>query len=301
MNKISVVILTYNEELNLERCLQNIQKLTTDIFIVDSFSSDSTLDIAKKYNCQVFQNKFVNHASQLNWAIENVPFSSEWILRLDADEYLTDLLIDEIKQKLPSMPEDVHGIFFKRRVYFMNKWIRFGGYYPTKLLRAWRVGKAVCEQRWMDEHMKLVEGKSAQFQHDMVDENEKNLHWWIEKHNDYATKEAIEHLNTKHNLLGSSEYVEGSLFGTQEQRKRWLKEKAYVAIPLGLRPFIYFLYRYILRLGFLDGFRGLLFHVLQGFWYRFLVDAKVYEIERKSKRAGLSILEVLKKEYNLEL
>ena len=161
MNKISVVILTYNEELNLEYCLQNIQKLTTDIFIVDSFSTDNTLDIAKKYNCQVFQNKFVNHANQLNWAIENVPFSSKWILRVDADEYLTDLLIDEINQKLPSIPEDVHGIFFKRRVYFMNKWIRFGGYYPTNLLRAWRVGKAVCEQRWMDEHMKLVEGREV--------------------------------------------------------------------------------------------------------------------------------------------
>ena len=94
--------------------------------------------------------------------------------------------------------------------------------------------------------------------------------------------------------------MEGSLFGTQERRKRWLKEKAYV-YTYRVRPFIYFLYRYILRLGFLDGFRGLLFHVLQGFWYRFLVDAKVYEIERKSKRSGLSILEVLKNEYNLEL
>lgn len=301
MSKISVVILTYNEELNLERCLQKIQILTKNIFIVDSFSNDSTLEIAKKYNCQVFQNKFLNHANQLNWAIKNVPFSGEWILRLDADEYLTDSLIDEIKQKFPLISEDIHGVFFKRRVYFMNKWIRFGGYYPTKLLRAWRAGKAVCEQRWMDEHMKLIEGKSIQFQSDMIDENAKNLHWWIGKHNDYATKEAIEHLNTKYNLLGSLEHVEGSLFGTQEQRKRWLKEKVYTVIPIGLRSFIYFLYRYILRLGFLDGFRGLLFHVLQGFWYRFLVDAKVYEIERKSKRAGLSILEVLKKEYNLEL
>ena len=113
MNKISVVILTYNEELNLERCLQNIQKLTTDIFIVDSFSNDSTLDLAKKYIGQVFQNNFVNHSSQLNWAIENVPYSREWIFRLAADEHLTDLLIDEIKQKLPSMPEDVHGYFSK--------------------------------------------------------------------------------------------------------------------------------------------------------------------------------------------
>ena len=246
MNKISVVILTYNKELNLEYCLQNIKKLTTDIFIVDSFSNDNTLDIAKKYNCQVFQNKFVNHANQLNWAIENVPFSSKWILRVDADEFLTDLLIDEIKHKLPSIPEDAR-IFFKRRVYFMNKWIRFGGYYPTKLLRAWRVGKAVCEQRWMDEHMKLLEGKAVQFQHDMVDENAKNLHWWIEKHNDYATREAIEHPNTcKYNLLSSSNYVQGRLFITQEQSKRWLKEKGYALIPLGVRPFIYFLYRYIL-------------------------------------------------------
>ena len=113
----------------------------------------------------------------------------------------------------------------------MNKWIRFGGYYPTKLLRAWRVGKAVCEQRWMDEHMKLL-GEAVQFQHDMVDENAKNLHWWIEKHNDYATREAIAHLNTKHNLLSSSNYVQGRLFGTQEQRKRWLKKKA---TPLSLR------------------------------------------------------------------
>ena len=301
MNKISVVILTYNEELNLEYCLQNIQKLTTDIFIIDSFSTDRTLDIAKKYNCQVFQHNFVNHANQLNWAIKNVPFSSEWILRIDADEYLTDSLIGEIKQKLPLIPENIHGIFFKRRVYFMNKWIRFGGYYPTNLLRAWRAGKAVCEQRWMDEHMKLVGGGSILFQHDMVDENAKNLHWWVEKHNDYATKEAIEHLNTKYNLLDSEEYLEGSLFGTQEQRKRWLKEKAYSSIPLALRAFIYFLYRYILRLGFLDGFRGLLFHVLQGFWYRFLVDAKVYEIERKAKKKGLSILEIMKQEYGLEL
>ena len=300
MSKISVVILTYNEEMNLERCLQKIQKLTTDIFIIDSFSIDNTLDIAKKYNCQVFQNKFVNHANQINWAIENVPFSTEWVLRLDADEYLTDSLIYEIKQKLPLLAKNTHGIFFKRRVYFMNKWIRFGGYYPTKLLRAWRIGRAICEQRWMDEHMKLLEGDSVVFQNDMVDDNAKNLHWWIEKHNDYATKEAIEHLNSKYSFL-NSECVEGKFFGTQERRKRWLKEKAYAVIPLAIRPFLYFFYRYVLRLGFLDGFRGLLFHVLQGFWYRFLVDAKVYEIERKSKRAGLSILEVLNKEFNLEL
>lgn len=300
MTNISVVILTYNEEKNLGKCLQKIQNLTSDIFIIDSFSTDKTLTIAKEYNCQIFQNKFINHANQLNWALENVNIASEWVLRLDADEYLTDKLIREIHEKLALLPTAVNGVFLKRRVYFMKKWIRFGGYYPTKLLRVWRNGKAMCEQRWMDEHMKLLEGGTTLFRYDMVDDNAKNLHWWTAKHNDYATKEAVEYLNNKYNLL-DSEYVDRKLFGTQEQRKRWLKERAYLLIPLGVRPFVYFLYRYIFRLGFLDGFRGLLFHVLQGFWYRFLVDAKVYEIERKAKQAEITVTEVLKREYKIEL
>tara|TARA_B100001115_G_C15832314_1_gene415582 strand:+ start:1056 stop:1958 length:903 start_codon:yes stop_codon:yes gene_type:complete len=300
MVDLSVVILTYNEELNIDACLSKIKTLTDNVFIIDSYSSDRTLEICKTHNCKIYQNNFINHANQLNWALDNIDFSTEWILRIDADEYLTNDLINEIKQKLPILQKEIHGVFLKRRVYFMNKWIRFGGYYPTKLLRLWRTKKAVCEQRWMDEHMKLLEGFSTLFQEDMVDENSKNLHWWIGKHNDYATKEAIEHLNSKYKLL-NSEYVESNLFGSQEQRKRWFKEKAYAFIPLGVRPIIYFIYRYFLKLGFLDGFRGLLFHVLQGFWYRFLIDAKVYEIERKAKKKGLSILQIVKQEYGIKL
>lgn len=300
MNDISILILTYNEGLNLESCLRKAKQLTNQIIILDSFSSDETLEIARKYDCQIFQNKFVNHAHQLNWALKNITIETKWVLRLDADEYLTPKLIDEIAEKLPNLPEEVTGIFFRRRVYFMGKWIRFGGYYPTVLLRAWRNKKAICEQRWMDEHMKLLEGKSVRFENDMVDDNAKNLHWWIGKHNDYATKEAIEHLNNKHHFL-DSEYVEGRILGTQEQRKRWFKEKGYAYIPLAIRPFIYFLYRYFIRFGFLDGFRGLLFHVLQGFWYRFLVDSKVFEIETKSKKKGVSVKQIINQEYQLEL
>lgn len=300
MADISIVILSYNEELNIEQCLKRARALTERIVIVDSFSTDNTLAICKEYACEIHQHAFVNHAEQLNWALENISFETEWILRLDADEYLSDELIDELKQKLPALGDEVTGLSFRRRVYFMNKWIRFGGYYPTILLRAWRNKKAYCEQRWMDEHMRLTEGKSVCLQHDMVDDNAKNLHWWIGKHNEYATKEAIEHLNNKYQLITATT-VEPRLFGTQEQRKRWLKEKAYAYIPLGLRPFVYFIYRYIFRLGFLDGFRGLLFHVLQGFWYRFLVDAKVYEIERKAKRNDKTVMEVVQEEYNIDL
>lgn len=182
----------------------------------------------------------------------------------------------------------------------MDRWIRYGGYYPVLLLRAWRNGTAICEERWMDEHMKLLEGKSILFENDFVDDNKKNLHWWISKHNNYATREAIEQLNSKYGFLDYTP-VKADLFGTQEQKKKWLKEKVYNILPLGIKPFIYFMYRFFIKLGFLDGFRGFLFHILQGFWYRFLVDAKVYEIERKAKKNNLTIKETLEKEYELKL
>lgn len=300
MSSIAIVILTYNEALNIEQCLKRAKALSDTIYIIDSYSTDDTISICEKYGCNVFQNPFVNHAHQLNWALKNIPIENDWILRLDSDEYLMDSLLEEIKEVLPQAKPSVNGFFLRRRVLFMNKWIRFGGYYPTVLLRLWRNGKAVCEERWMDEHMKLLEGESIVLKNDMVDDNSKNLHWWIDKHNDYATKEALEHLNQKHQFL-DYEYMTPRFFGTQEQRKRWLKDKVYVIIPLGMRSFIYFIYRYFFRFGFLDGFRGLFFHVLQGFWYRFLVDAKVYEIERKAKKNKLSIKEVIIQEYQLKL
>ena len=299
MENLSIIVLTYNEELNLEKCLQEAKKLSNDIVIVDSYSTDKTLEIARKYGCRIYQHKFINQAKQLNWALKNIEFR-EWILRLDADEYFLPELVEEMKEKLDNLDKNITGIFFKRRVYFMDKWIKHGGYYPTLLLRCWRNGKAVCEERWMDEHMKLLEGKSITFKNDFVDDNKKNLHWWINKHNNYATREAIEQLNSKYNFL-YYESVKADIFGTQEQRKKWLKEKIYNILPLGFKPFIYFIYRYIIRLGFLDGFRGFLFHVLQGFWYRFLVDAKVYEIEKKAKESGKDIKKTIEKLYNIKL
>ena len=300
MKNLSIVILTYNEELNIEKCLMEAKKLTQNIFIVDSFSTDKTLEICKKYDCKIYQHQFINQAKQLNWALENIEFKTEWILRLDSDEYFLSELIDEMKNRLDTLDENITGIFFKRRVYFMNKWIKHGGYYPTLILRAWRNKKAICEERWMDEHMKLFEGRSITFENDFVDDNKKNLHWWIAKHNNYATREAIEQLNSKYGFL-DYQPVKADIFGTQEQKKKWLKEKVYNVLPLGVKPFIYFFYRYIIRFGFLDGFRGFLFHVLQGFWYRFLVDAKVYEIEQKSKKEDISIKEIIEKEYRIKL
>ena len=300
MKNLSIVILTYNEELNIKKCLIEAKKLTLNIIIVDSYSTDRTLEICKEYGCDIYQNKFINQAIQLNWALESIEFKTEWILRLDSDEYFLTELIEEMKNRLDTLDESITGIFFRRRVYFMDKWIRYGGYYPTLILRAWRNKKAICEERWMDEHMRLLKGKSITFENDFVDDNKKNLHWWISKHNNYATREAIEQLNSKYGFL-DYEPLKADIFGSQEQKKKWLKEKVYNSLPLGIKPFIYFFYRYIAKGGFLDGFRGFLFHILQGFWYRFLVDAKVYECEKKAKDSGKSIKEVIENEYKIKL
>lgn len=280
---LSVIILTKNEEANLLNCLNSMQKLNVEIFIVDSGSTDRTVEIAQKAGCQVFEYPFENHAKQLNWAIQNLPITTPWLMRLDADELLTPELAEELKLVLPQTSNDIAGYQVKRRVFFMNRWIRHGGYYPTWLLRIWRTGLGTCEQRWMDEHIVLSQGKVANLQHDIIDENKKGLSFWIDKHNRYADREVKDLLNMaveQDDLL----LKKGQL--SQASQRRWIKKNLYRRSPLFLRAFLYFLLRYTIGLGFLDGKEGLIFHFLQGFWYRFLVDAKIYELNRNASLAN---------------
>ena len=300
MNSIAVLILTHNEKLHLERCIKSLLPFSKSICIVDSFSDDNTLEIAKKYGVEVKQNKWTNYANQFNWGLENFSIETEWIMRMDSDEYVTEELASEINSKLTSLPVNVSGIIIKRRVYFMNRWIKHGGYYPTYLLRIWRNGKGKCEERWMDEHIKLSEGQTVIFENDIVDDNLNNLTWWTNKHNSYATREAVDLLNNKYHFL-SYDSIEIKTGDTQDKSKRWFKEKVYSRIPLFLRPFFYFIYRYFFKLGFLDGKQGLIWHFLQGFWYRFLVDAKVYDIERKAKSEKKSIPAIIKEHYSIDV
>lgn len=198
-------------------------------------------------------------------------------MRLDADECLTPELVNELKQVLSKTPDQITGYQVKRRVFFMGRWIRHGGYYPTWLLRIWRNGLGTCEQRWMDEHILLSEGKVADLKYDIIDDNQKGLTFWTDKHNRYADREVKD-------LLGMSDNQDDLINNNQSSqagKRRWLKKNFYARSPLFLRAFLYFLTRYIIGLGFLDGIQGLIFHFLQGFWYRFLVDAKIYEITRK--------------------
>lgn len=296
---LSVIILTYNEEQHLERCIRSIRDIAAHIYVIDCFSNDRTRDIAESLGATVFQNAWVNYATQFNWALENVPLSTEWIVRLDADEIITDELKRELQERLHNLPPDVSGIHVKRRMVFMDKWIRHGDMYPVHMLRLWRSGNGFCEKRWMDEHIKITSGRTVFFEHDIVDHNLNNLTWWINKHNGYATREAVDLLNIKYNLIDYDE-ITPAFRGNQEQRKRWLKIR-YANLPFFVRPFIYFIYRYILRRGFLDGKEGLVWHVLQGFWYRFLVDAKLYEIRKKCGHDKARIIEMLHSDYGIKL
>ncbi len=282
MDKASVtlIVLTYNEEIHLARCLESATQLVDKIVVVDSGSTDNTKAIAERCKADFYVNPWPgNQAAQLNWALENLEIRSDWILRLDADEFLNTELVAEIQQKLAETSEGITGYYLKRRVYFMNKWIRFGGYYPIKILRLWRKGFAYCELREMDEHMILTRGDAAVFKNDFSENNLNDISWWISKHNDYASREAREFPK---NLQGSKEMLDEGFSKSQEKRKRWYKKNLYNRLPLFIRPFLYFIFRYFLLLGFLDGRRGFIWHFLQGLWYRFLVDVKIFQNKKNS-------------------
>lgn len=299
MNDVSVIILTHNEEKHIERCIQSLLHFTDKIFIVDSGSTDRTVAIAESLGANVMHNPWVTYAVQFNFGINHTPFKTDWLMRMDADEYVTPELGQEIKQSLAALNNDTTGIYVKRRVMFMNQWIKRGGYYPIWLLRLWRRDKGICEELWMDEHIKLSEGTTVQFKNDIVDHNLNNLTWWTQKHNNYAIREVIDLLDIKYNFTEANRVIP-KLFGTQDQRKRFLKLK-YASLPLFTRPFAYFFYRYFVKLGFLDGKKGLIWHFLQGLWYRFLVDAKIYEVYHRVGKDKQDIIEFFRNEYGKDL
>jgi glycosyltransferase involved in cell wall biosynthesis len=299
-NNISVIIITLNEEKHIARCINSILPVTKNIYIVDSFSSDNTKNIAESLGANVHQNKWPgSHAKQFQWGINNCNINTKWVMKMDADEIILPDLASEINFRLDSLNDDISGIYIKRRVKFMDKWIRFGGYYPIWLLRIWKTNAGFMEQRWMDEHIKLKYGKAIKFNNDILDHNLNNLTWWVEKHNNYSSKEAADILNTIY-LFTKNNEIAPNLFGRQEQRKRALKN-IYAHMPLFLRPILYFIWRYFFRLGFLDGRTGLIWHFLQGFWYRFLVDSKIKDIYQKTGKDKNKIYDLLEDEYDIKL
>ncbi|MBS9523193.1 glycosyltransferase family 2 protein [Litoribacter alkaliphilus] len=292
--KISVVILTFNEGIHLQRCLDSAKSISNDIHVVDSFSTDNTSHIAKQNSVKFYQRKWENsHAKQLNWALATLPFEGDWILRMDADEYLTDELIEEMKIKLPHLDSDVNGVYLPLQRVFLGRHIKRGGANGVKIMRLFRPGKAYSQQKWMDERMVVPTGSTTTFKGAFVDENLNDISWWIAKHNQYATKEAID--------LLSASFRNPDLRVQDDTLKRKTTEKVvYNKLPLFIRAFLYFFYRYFIQLGFLDGKEGFVWHFMQGWWYRTLVDVLLLEVRIKYGKDTEAIKTYFLKEHNID-
>lgn len=301
MVDLTVVILTKNEEKNLRKCIESLKGIMKRVVIVDSFSTDGTQELCRQLNSELeqigsrldfYQNTFVDYATQLNWGLTQTDIRTEWTMRMDADEELMEELAIEINKKLDGIKSSVNGVVLRRRVIFMGRWIKHGGRYPELLLRIFRTGKAMCEQKIMDEHMILSEGSTVEFEHDLVDNNQKDIGWWTDKHNWYSSREVLDHQLTLEK--NEAENLEnGGQSTKQAKMKRIIKNNGYYRFPKFWRAHIYFIYRYYFKLGFLDGTEGKIYHFLQAYWYRFLVDAKLYECEKKGykmeKQGGLKV------------
>jgi glycosyltransferase involved in cell wall biosynthesis len=282
---IAVVILTFNESVHLPRALECVRNFASEVFVIDSFSTDDTLEIAMKSGAQVLQHPFQNQARQFQWALENAPITSEWVMRLDADEIVEADLAQEIRSRLPNLPAEVTGINLNRKTIFQGKFIRHGGRFPLWMLRIWRRGRARIEDRWMDEHIYLTEGQAISFEGGFADDNLRDLTYFTAKHNLYAAREALDRLNKKWRLFQPQVELTRETTARQAKAKRFLKERFYNRLPFEVSATLLFFFRYVVQLGFLDGRDGFMYHVLQGFWFRYLVGAKLREMELAAKRA----------------
>jgi glycosyltransferase involved in cell wall biosynthesis len=270
MLPISVIVLTFNAESTIGATLASARAVSDDVHVVDSYSTDGTLDIARAAGAEITQHPFEHYGAQRNWAIDNLPLKHAWELHLDADERLSEELIAELKQLAArGMPQDVAGYYVPRLVHFHGQPLRHGGMYPIYHLRLFRRGRGRCESRKYDQHF-FVDGATAKLAHPMIDDIRLPLGEWTQRHNRWADAEVDE-------LLAPTEgVIKGDASGDPVAGKR-AQRGFYYRQPLFVRAFLLFLYRYVWKRGFLDGREGLIFYVLQTFWFRFLVDAKLHE------------------------
>lgn len=283
MNKetIAAIILTYNEEKHIARCICSLKDYCEEIWVVDSFSCDRTLDIAERLGAKTIKHPFQNQAQQFNWAIHSCDINAKWIWRVDADEYISDKLGKKVHEAISEHEnDDVNGIYVNKAIVFQGRKLMHGGWYPAQQIKVIRKGFGQSENKVMDEHLTITSGRTISVDGDQTDENLNELTWWIDKHNKYASREALNMLRMQYGMDDEEHGMKAKLTGNDAERKRWLKTR-YARMPLFLRPFMYFFVRYVLKGGFLDGKEGFIWHILQGFWYRFLVDAKIFELKRR--------------------
>ncbi len=279
MNDITAIILTKNEEVNIKRCIESITGLADRIVVVDSGSTDKTIEIARSLGAEIYEHRpFEHYAKQFNWALDNINIRTKWVYRIDADEVVTPELKAEIIEacKIHSN-DDVNGLVMKFKVFFMGRFLTHGGIYPFYNLTVFKFGMGRYEDRAMGEHVVLSEGKTEDLKNDCLHYDFKDLSAWINKHNWYATREVADYMATLEN-----KQVDTSLYHEAEKTKK-LRDGLYYKLPKFWRARFYYWYRYYIRLGFLDGEAGRVHAFLQAYWYRYLIDAKILEEELKRK------------------
>ncbi len=287
-NQFSFIILTYNEEVHLPRLLQSIKDLDAPIYILDSGSTDKTLQIAADFGAGVLQHPFENHPKQWDFALKNFPVKTPWVVCLDADQTVTPELKKHLSEFRNEDNQDVDGIYFNRKNFFKGKWIKHGGYFPFYLLKMIRYGVGYSDLNENMDHRFIVTGKTTIWKDCyLLEENlkENQISFWINKHNRYSELVAQEEVERMLSLRQQT--LKPNLLGSPDERTAWLKQ-IWWRLPRYLRPVIYFTYRIFFQLGFLDGREGIIFHFLQGFWFRMVVDIKIEEIMLKQTNLQLT-------------
>lgn len=271
---VAVIVLTQDEARGIDRCLDSVKGWAAEVWVVDSGSTDDTLDRVRKVTDRVAAHPFETYAAQRNWAQENLELGQPWVFHLDADEAVSPKLQAELAAFFQRKDlEGIQGALVRRRILFLGRELRWGGLYPTYHCRLYRKGAGRCEDRRYDQHF-VVEGRLARLEADVVEHTAPTLAGWTARHARWAQLEAEEMAAPPAEVPGR---VQPELLGNPIQRRRWAKSRLFGRAPRLLRAFAYFLYRYVLRLGFLDGRAGLVYHGLQGFWFRFYIDALAIE------------------------
>jgi glycosyltransferase involved in cell wall biosynthesis len=281
----SFIILTYNEELHLGRLLQSICELNAQIFILDSGSTDKTIEIGGQFGATFLYNKFENHPKQWEYALKNFPVKTPWVICLDADQVVTPGLKNHLINFRAEDHPGINGIYFNRKNFFKGRWIKYGGFYPFYLLKMFRYGTGYSDTNENMDHRFIVPGKSEVWKEGIIlEENlkENNIRFWVDKHNRYSDLVAQEEVERMMQMR--SQTVKPHFWGSPDERTAWRKQ-LWWKLPRYVRPMIYFIQRLIFQLGILDGRTGIIFHFLQGFWFRLIVDIKIDEIIKQQKDA----------------
>jgi len=285
---VSVIVAARNEENNLPRCLEALRQVG-EVYVIDSQSTDATPEIARSFGAKVVQFHYQGGwPKKRQWAMENLPLEHDWILLIDADEVLTPELAEEIRRAIQA--PDVNGYYLSLQMHFLGRMLRHGdaGFWKLALFRR---GKGRYECRLKDQDLSMadmevhehvvVDGPTRRLQNPIVHHNVESLSRYIEKHDEYSNWEARVLLQGEQ----GDDQLRPALFGTQAQRRRWLKKRLY-ALPGS--PVLLFFYRYFLRLGFLDGVPGLIycgFQAVQMFHTKSKIyESKIYELKKSSER-----------------